>query len=78
MSRVAIVGAGVTAAALAAILSAGHHVAVMPTRRPEFEPGFDLNQTLDDAGKRAERQARKADRKARMQDLQRAAVEGRA
>ena len=50
---------------------------VMPERRREFEPGYDLNEMLDDAGKRAQRKVRKAERKARLQDLQRAAVEGR-
>jgi hypothetical protein len=49
---------------------------VMPERRREFEPGYDLNDLLDDAGHRAKRKARKADRKARMQELQRAAVTG--
>ena len=78
MSRVTILGAALPAAALAALLSAGHQVAVLPTRRREFEPGFDLNQLLDDAGKRAARKIRKAERRGRLQAAQRAAAEGRA
>lgn len=50
---------------------------VMPTRRPELEPGYDLNQLLADAGNREQRKASKAERKARLQDVQRAAFEGR-
>lgn len=76
--RVAVVGGtGLAAAALAGVLLANTQPAVMPERRREFEPGFDLNEMLDDAGRRAQRKARKAERKARLQDLQRAAVEGR-
>lgn len=81
--RVAVVGgtglaaAALTAAALAGVLLANAQPAVMPERRREFEPGFDLNEMLDDAGRRAQRKARKAERKARLQDLQRAALEGR-
>ena len=76
--RVVVVGVtGLTAAALAGVLLANAQPAVMPERRREFEPGFDLNKMLDDAGRRAERKARKAERKARLQDLQRAALEGR-
>lgn len=76
--RVAVVGVtGLTAAALAGVLLANAQPAVMPERRREFEPGFDLNEMLDDAGRRAQRKARKAERKARLQDLQRAALEGR-
>ena len=76
--RVAVVGGtGLAAAALAGVLLANAQPAVMPERRREFEPGFDLNEMLDDAGRRAQRKARKAERKARLQDLQRAAVEGR-
>ena len=75
--RIAVVGSiGITAAALAGVLLANAQPAVMPERRREFEPGFDLNEMLDDAGRRAQRKARKAERKARLQDLQRAAVEG--
>ena len=82
MSRVGVVSGGrflanaIPAAVVAALLSAGNQVAVMPTRRPEFEPGYDLNQTMDDAGKHAERKARKAERKQRLQAAQRAAVAG--
>lgn len=76
MSRFAIVGAALPAAALAAILSAGHHQVVMPTRRPEFEPGFDFNELLPDAGNREQRKARKAERRGRLQAAQRAAIEG--
>lgn len=77
MSRVAVIGTGLQAAALAAILAAGGHQPVpVPARRPEFEPGFDMNQLLDDPGKRAERAERKADRKARLRDAQRRAFEG--
>jgi hypothetical protein len=50
--------------------------AVMPTRRPEFEVGCDLNDTLDDAGRRAERNRRKLERRDRMMRIQRSAVEG--
>lgn len=76
--RIAVVGSiGITAAALAGVLLANAQPAVMPERRREFEPGFDLNEMLDDAGRRAQRKARKAERKARFQDLQRAALEGR-
>lgn len=80
--RVAVIGGGrflsnaIPAAAIAAILAAGNQVAVMPERRREFEPGFDLNTMLDDAGKREARKVRKADRKTRLQAAQRAAVEG--
>lgn len=83
MSRVAVISGGrflvgaLPAIAMAGILSAGNQVAVMPERRREFEHGFDLNQLLDDAGKRGERQARKADRRERLKAAQRAAVEGR-
>ena len=78
--RVAVVGlsCGITAAALAGVLLANAHPVVMPERRREFEPGFDLNEMLDDAGRRADRKARKAERKARLLAAQRAAVEGRA
>lgn len=77
MSRFAVIGTGLQAAALAAILAAGGHQPVpVPTRRPEFEPDFDMNQLLDDPGKRAERERRKADRKTRMRDAQRRAFEG--
>lgn len=79
--RVAVIGGAtrsLAAVALGAILAAGNQVAVMPERRREFEPGFDLNTLLDDAGKREARQARKADRKERMRAAQRAAAEGRA
>ncbi|MND96335.1 hypothetical protein D3C76_1410170 [compost metagenome] len=76
MSRLAVIGAGLQAAAIAAVLSFGNQLAVLPTRRREFEPDFDLNQLLDDPGKRAERDARKADRKARMRDAQRRAFTG--
>lgn len=76
--RVVVVGVtGLTAAALAGVLLANAQPAVMPERRREFEPGFDLNEMLDDAGRRAQRKARKAERKARLQYLQRAALEGR-
>ncbi len=81
--RVAVIGGGrflagaLPAAAMAAILAAGNQVAVMPERRREFEPNCDLNELLEDAGKREARQARKADRRARLQAAQRAAVEGR-
>lgn len=69
--RIAVVGSiGITAAALAGVLLANAQPAVMPERRREFEPGFDLNEMLDDAGRRAQR-------KARFQDLQRAALGGR-
>lgn len=83
MSRVAVISGGrflvgaLPAIAMAVILSAGAQVALMPERRREFEPGFDLNQLLDDAGKRGERQARKTDRRERLKAAQRAAVEGR-
>ncbi|QNJ57394.1 hypothetical protein Dolphis_88 [Pseudomonas phage Dolphis] len=65
------------ALAAAGVLHAAPSVPVLPERRREFEPGFDLNQLLDDAGKRGERQARKADRRERMKSAQRAALEGR-
>lgn len=68
--------AALLAIAAAGILSSAPPV-VMPERRREFESGFDMNDLLADAGNRSHRKARKADRKARMQDLQRAAVEGR-
>ncbi|BCP56244.1 hypothetical protein K32_48610 [Kaistia sp. 32K] len=64
------------ALAAAGVLSCAQATPVMPTRRPWLEPNFDLNQLLGDAGRRGERQARKADRRARMQDLQRAAAGG--
>lgn len=76
MSRVALIGAGAIAIALATVLSASGHKVVMPERRRELEPGYDMNLMLDDAGRRAERKARKAERKARMQNLQRAALDG--
>lgn len=76
MSRVAVVGAGVTAAALAAILSAGHQVAVLPERRREFEVGVNLNDMLDDAGRRADRANRKAEKAERLRALQRRAFQG--
>ncbi len=83
MSRVAVVSGGrflasaIPAAVVAAMLSAGHQVAIMPTRRPEWQAGFDMNDLLADAGKRAERKGRKAERKQRLQYLQRAAVDAR-
>jgi len=77
MSRFAVIGQALPAIAMAALLSAGHQVAVMPERRRDLEPGFDLNELLDDAGKRGERQARKTDRRERLKSAQRAAVEGR-
>lgn len=86
MSRVAIIGhvhptkvnltALLLAVAAAGILH-GAPPAVMPTRRPEFEFGCDLNDLLDDAGRRLERKARKAIRRDRMMAAQRSAVEGR-
>lgn len=78
MSRVSILGAGAAlqAAALAAILTAGQHMAVLPTRRREFEPGTDMNHLLADAGLRAARAQRKAARHERMLAQQRDAVEG--
>ena len=78
MSRFAVLGAALPAAALAALLSAGHQLAVLPSRRREFEPGTDLNHMLDDAGRHAERKSRKAERRGRLQAAQRAAAEGRA
>ena len=52
--------------------------AVMPERRRSFENGYDLNRDLDDLGRHIERKSRKAERRERMQALQRAAAEGRA
>lgn len=83
MSRVAVIGAGrflssaIPVIALAGVLHAAPSVPILPERRREFEHGFDLNQLLDDAGKRGERQARKADRRERLKAAQRAAVEKR-
>lgn len=83
MSRVAVVSGGrflasaIPAAVVAALLSAGNQVAIMPTRRPEFEPGFDMNRLLSDPGRREERKQRKSARRAKLQELQRDAVEGR-
>jgi hypothetical protein len=74
MSRTAF-AAALPGLAIAAILANAQPV-VMPTRRREFEPDYDLNQLLDDAGKRGERKARKAERKARLRAAQRSAVEG--
>lgn len=74
MSRFGLAAA--FAIAVGGILSAAQHVAIMPTRRREFEPGFDLNEILDDAGRRAERKIRKADRRGRLQAAQRSALTG--
>ena len=73
-------GKSVFRQALLAIAAAGvlqaAPPAVLPSRRPEFEPGADLNALLLDAGNRAQRKARKAERRGRLQAAQRAAVEG--
>lgn len=66
-------GRTMTAIALAGVMLAGNQLAIPTARRREFEPGFDLNQLLDDPGKRAERQARKAERRERLREAQRRA-----
>ena len=75
MNRVLIVGAGaLKAAALsAALMNAGSVPVVMPSRRPELEPGFDMNLLIDLEGK-AER---KADRKSRLKAAQAKAFGGK-
>lgn len=65
------------AVTLVAMLLAGDQPAVLPARRPEFEPGFDLNGLLDDAGRRAERKLRKDLRQSRLMAARRAALEAR-
>lgn len=64
MSKLRNAGAGIGAAALAALLSATPLVAVMPTRRPEFGPGFDMNELVDIDLKRKKSRARKERMKA--------------
>ena len=63
-------GKSVVRQALLAIAAAGvlqaAPPAVMPTRRRDFENGYDMNDMLADAGDRHSRQLRKNDRKARM------------
>jgi hypothetical protein len=76
MSRTSMLLSAGLAAAAAAILASAPP-AVMPTRRPEFEPGFDMNRLLSDPGRREERKQRKSARRAKLQELQRDAVEGR-
>lgn len=49
-----------TAAMLALILGAGQQVAVMPSRRRELEPGYDMNDMLDLGGRDQRKAARKA------------------
>lgn len=74
LNRSMLMSACLAVASAAILVSAPP--AIMPARRPELEAGFDLNDTLADKGKRDERKGRKAERKQRMQDLQRAAVSG--
>lgn len=49
-----------TAAMLALILCAGQQVAVMPSRRRELEPEYDMNDMLDLGGRDQRKAARKA------------------
>lgn len=74
MRKVLVLGANaLCAAALAsALFNAGP--AVMPPRRAELEPGYDMNDLIDLEGK-AER---KADRKARLKAAQARAFGGKA
>lgn len=66
------------AVAAAGALMASNQQAIMPTRRPEFEPGyFDMNNLLEDPGKHQQRKARKAERKDRLKAAQRRALEGK-
>lgn len=67
MRKVLILGGNTLAAAtLAATLGASGERVVMPSRRLELEPGYDMNDLIDLESK-AER---KKDRKARMKELQ--------
>ena len=68
MSRIALIGSCIPAAALAAVLATNAQPVVLPTRRPEFEPNTDLNQLLSDAGRRLERAERKAFRQQRLRE----------
>lgn len=61
---------------LGTLLAAGSQLAILPTRRRAFEPGFDLNRGLFDPGKCRERQLRKQGRALRLRDLQAQAVQG--
>lgn len=73
MKKVLVLGANALCAAAlsSALLNAGP--AVMPTRRAELEPGYDMNDLIDLEGK-AER---KADRKSRMKAAQAKAFGGK-
>lgn len=63
--RIAILGQGLSAMTLAALLSTMPSAkVVMPTRRPELEAGFDFNQLIDLDEKRRKRADRKAHLKA--------------
>lgn len=66
MKKVLVLGANaLCAAALAsALFNAGP--AVMPARRAELEPGYDMNDLIDLEGK----EKRKADRKTRLKAAQ--------
>ncbi|MBB3017644.1 hypothetical protein FHR70_000684 [Microvirga lupini] len=65
-------------AVAAAGLLAKAPAAIMPTRRPEWQPGYDMNALLDDAGRRAERALRKVARRSKLQQLQAQAAGGAA
>ena len=65
MSRVGIIGHGLSAVTLVALLAGlpGAQV-IMPTRRRDLEANFDFNSTIDLDGKNRKRAERKAHLKA--------------
>lgn len=72
--KIAIIGGNaLKLIALSALLSAGSGPAVMPVRRPELEPDYDMNDLIDLDSKAD----RKEDRKARLKAAQSKAFGGK-
>lgn len=55
-----LAGSALTAAAMAATLLNAGIPAVMPARRAELEPGYDMNDLIDLEGKAERKKKRKA------------------
>lgn len=72
MKKVLILGANALCAAALASTLVNSGPAVMPTRRAELEPDYDMNDLIDLDGKAG----RKADRKARLKAAQAKAFSG--